>query len=67
MNALFLVYKIYQRLALVNAQAADPAGRCDAQLLHDGGSPDLSNAGQGLQQLHHPHPGQGVVRAGSGK
>ena len=46
--ALLLVYKIYQRLALVDAQAPDPPGRCDSQLLHNGGGPDLADARQGL-------------------
>jgi hypothetical protein len=59
--ALFLVYKIYQRLALVNAQAADPPGSRDAQLLHYGRGPHLTDARQGLQQFGYPHPRQGVV------
>ncbi len=59
--ALLLVYKIYQRLALVDAQAADPPGRRDPQLLHNRRGPDFADAGQGLQQLGHPHPRQGVV------
>ena len=56
-----LVYKIYQRPALVDAEAADPAGRGDAQLLHDGRSPYFPDAGKGFEQFRNLHAGQGVV------
>ena len=56
---LTLVYKIYQRPALVDAQAPDPPGRRNAQLLHDGGGTDLPDAGQRLQQFGRPASGPG--------
>lgn len=56
-----LVYKIYQRPALVDAQSADPAGRRNAQLLHDGGGPHLPDSGKGFEQFGHLHPGKGIV------
>lgn len=59
-----LVYKIYQRPPLVDAQPADPAGRRDAQLLHDGRGTDLPDAGKGFEQFGHFHPGKGVVLKG---
>ncbi len=58
---LFLVHKIYQRPALVNSQPPQPAGRGNAQLIHDGGRPDPADPGQGLEHLGDPHSGQGGV------
>jgi hypothetical protein len=46
-----LVYKIYQRPALVHAQAADPAGRRNAQLVHNCRCPDLADPRQCLKEL----------------
>ena len=38
-----------QRLALLGAEALDPAGLADADLLHRAAGLDLADAGQGLE------------------
>ena len=58
---LFLVHKIYQRPALVNAEPPQPAGGGNAQLIHDGGRPDPADAGQGLEHLGNLHAREGGV------
>lgn len=56
-----LVHKIYQRPALVNAEPPQPAGRGNAQLIHDGGRPDAANPGQGLEHFGDLHSCQGGI------
>ena len=53
-----------KRLALLVAEALDPAVLGDADLLHEAAGLDLAHAGEGLEEGDHLEPTDGVLRVG---